>query len=262
MRTTAGAAVYRPRPRPDAERVLVCLSYCGGGTAPFRKWADALPDDTELALICYPGRESRFNTPFARNWTDLRDDVVRAAVHCLADRPYVLFGHSMGSWVAFETAVHLERIGLAVPSALVVSGGVAPDRRREGPSTLPRSDDSEEVLVTWMRELGQLTPELAAVPDLVRIAVDVLRADITVSESYRFTPGSRVSMPLRVLYGTGDATPFAEVERHWRPLANGPFQAVELPGGHFYTPEVWSKLPQWCTLPVPGSPGGASGGRR
>lgn len=254
-RTDSGTAVYRPRPRPDAARVLVCLSYCGGGTAPYRAWADALPDDTELALVCYPGRESRFTTPFARDWTALRDDVVRALVHGLADRPYVLFGHSMGSWVAFETAVELQRAGQAVPSALVVSGGVAPHRRREHPGTLPSSDADDDTLVTWMRGLGQLSPELAAVPDIVRIATEVLRADIVVSESYRCTAGARLSMPLRVLYGTDDTAPFAEVERHWRSLADGPFEAVELPGGHFYTPEVWSGLPRWCTLAVPG-PGG------
>ncbi|MDG9719802.1 thioesterase II family protein [Streptomyces sp. DH24] len=253
VQTEAGAAVHRPRPRPHAERVLVCLSYCGGGTAPFRQWADVLPDDTELALICYPGRESRFNTPFARDWTDLRDDVVRAAVRCLADRPYILFGHSMGSWVAFETAAELERLGLAVPSALVVSGGVAPGKRHEVRTTVPRSDDSEEALVRWMRDLGQMSAVVANEPELVKIAVDLLRADLAVSESYRFAEGSRVSMPLRVLYGTEDAAPFADVERHWRPLTEGAFQAVELPGGHFYTPDVWSRLPQWCTLPVPGA---------
>ncbi|MEU9349575.1 alpha/beta fold hydrolase [Streptomyces griseoloalbus] len=252
LRTAGGAAVHRPRPRPDAERVLVCLSYCGGGTAPFRQWANVLPDDVELALICYPGREARFGTPFARDWTDLRDDVVRA-VRGLTGRPYLLFGHSMGSWVAFETAAELERLGMTPPEALVVSGGVAPPRRREVPGdVVPRSDDSAEALVRWMRDLGQVSPAIAAEPELVKIAVDLLRADLAVSESYRYVPGTRVSVPLRVLYGTEDAAPFADVERHWRPLTDGPFQAVELPGGHFYTPDVWSTLPQWCVLPVPG----------
>ncbi len=253
VQTSGGAAVHRPRPRPHAERVLVCLSYCGGGTAPFRQWADVLPDDVELALICYPGREARFGTPFARVWTDLRDDVVRA-VRGLTGRPYILFGHSMGSWVAFETVAELERLGVAPPEALVVSGGVAPHRRREVPAeAVPRSDDSAEALVRWMRDLGQVSPAIAAEPELVKIAVDLLRADLAVSESYRFVPGSRVSVPLRVLYGTEDVAPFADVERHWRPLTDGAFQAVELPGGHFYTPEVWSRLPEWCTLPVPGA---------
>ncbi|MTE22542.1 alpha/beta fold hydrolase [Streptomyces sp. TRM43335] len=247
---STAAAVHRPRPRPHADRVLVCLSYCGGGTAPFRQWAKTLPDDVELALICYPGREARFGTPFARDWVALRDDVVRA-VRGLTDRPYVLFGHSMGSWMAFETAARLERLGVAPPSALVVSGGVAPHKRREVRSHVPRSDDSDEALVRWMREFGQMTAVVANEPELVKLAVELLRADLAVSESYRFVEGSRVSVPLRVLYGAEDSEPFDDVERHWRSLTDGAFEAVELPGGHFYTPDVWSRLPEWCSLPVP-----------
>ncbi|MQS06887.1 thioesterase II family protein [Streptomyces alkaliphilus] len=251
MRTEfTAAAVHRPRPRPHADRVLVCLSYCGGGTAPFRRWATTLPDNVELALICYPGREARFATPFARDWVALRDDVVRA-IRGLADRPYILFGHSMGSWMAFETTTQLERLGVTPPSALVVSGGVAPHRRRESGGHVPRSDDSDDALVRWMREFGQMTAVVANEPELVKLAVELLRADLAVSESYRFVEGSRVSVPLRVLYGAEDSEPFDRVEEHWRSLADGEFEAVELPGGHFYTPEVWSGLPQWCVLPVP-----------
>ncbi|MDG9705867.1 alpha/beta fold hydrolase [Streptomyces sp. DH37] len=252
MRTDSAAAVYRPRPRPRAGRVLVCLSYCGGGTAPFRQWAEVLPEDVELALVCYPGREARFGTPFARDWVALRDDVVRA-VRGLTGRPYILFGHSMGSWMAFETAAQLGRLGAAPPSALVVSGGVAPHRRREVRGQVPRSEDSDDALVRWMREFGQMTTVVANEPELVKLALELLRADLVVSESYRFTGGPRVSVPLRVLYGAEDSEPFAEVERHWRSLADGAFEAVELPGGHFYTPEVWSGLPRWCTLPFPGA---------
>ncbi|MFC9863916.1 MULTISPECIES: thioesterase II family protein [unclassified Streptomyces] len=249
MRTGSRAAVYRPRPRPRAGRVLVCLSYCGGGTAPFRRWAETVPDDVELALVCYPGREARFNTPFARDWVALRDDVVHA-VRGLADRPYTLFGHSMGSWVAFETAAQLDRLGVTPPSALVVSGGVAP-HRRESRTDVPRSADSDDALITWMREFGQMSAVVADEPELRKLAVELLRADLEVTESYRFVPGTRATAPLRVLYGTEDTGAFSEVERDWKSLADGGFEALELPGGHFYEPDVWATLPRWCTEAAP-----------
>ena len=52
-----GSVLIYPQPRPEAERVFVCLSFCGGGTAPMRPWARAVPDDVELVLACYPGRD-------------------------------------------------------------------------------------------------------------------------------------------------------------------------------------------------------------
>ena len=248
VRTESDAAVYRPRPRPRADRVLVCLSYCGGGTVPFRPWADTVPEDTELALICYPGREARFGTPFARDWTVLRDDVVRA-VRSLGDRPYIVFGHSMGSWLAFETVARLEHLGVTPPEALVVSGGEAPPKCHLVPDYVPRSHDSDDTIVRWMRTYGQISAAIAQEPDLVRIAVDLFRADLKVSESYRYVEGTRVSVPLRVLYGADDDEPFAEVERGWRAMTTGAYEAVELPGGHYYTPEVWSQLARRCTFP-------------
>ncbi|MBT2380615.1 thioesterase [Streptomyces sp. ISL-111] len=252
QRLSPVSSIHRPRPRPGADRVLVCLSYCGGGTAPFRGWAQETPDDLELALVCYPGREARYGTPFARDWVSLRDDVVRA-VRGIADRPYTLFGHSMGSWMAFETAAELERLGVAPPSALVVSGGVAPHRRQHR-SDVPRSTDGDEALVAWMREFGQMSAVVANEPELRDLAVELLRADLMVSESYRFVAGTRASVPLRLLYGAGDSEPFSEVERDWKSLADGGFEAFELPGGHFYEPDVWSRIPQWCatSAPVPG----------
>ncbi|MEU5720045.1 thioesterase domain-containing protein [Streptomyces sp. NPDC020403] len=246
------SAVYRPRPRPGAGRVLVCLSFCGGGTAPFRRWADVMPADVELALICYPGREMRFGTPFARDWIALRDDVVNA-VRGLTSRPYTLFGHSMGSWLAFETAAQLGRLGVPPPSALVVSGGVAPHKRQAHRAHTPRSDDGDDALVAWMRAFGQMPAVVANEPELRSIAVELLRADLAVSESYRFTEGTRASVPLRLLYGSGDTAPFAEVEADWRSLADGGFESCELPGGHFYETDVWSGLPRWCTEALPGA---------
>ncbi|MGW2183904.1 thioesterase II family protein [Streptomyces sp. NPDC001732] len=242
---SSAAAVFRPRPRPRADRVLVCLSYCGGGTAPFRQWAEVVPDDVELALICYPGREMRFGVPFARDWVALRDDAV-GAVRGLADRPYTLFGHSMGSWVAFEVVAELERLGVALPTELVVSGGTAP-HKRELRDDVPRSADSDDALVAWMREFGQMSPMVANEPELRQIAVELLRADLGVSESYRYKQGTRAKVPMRLLYGTEDAEPFSVVEQDWKSLADGGFEAYQLPGGHFYEADVWSRLPEWWT---------------
>ncbi|MFD8826508.1 thioesterase II family protein [Streptomyces sp. NPDC059605] len=239
---SSAAAVFRPRPRPRADRVLVCLSYCGGGTAPFRQWAEAVPEDVDLALICYPGREARFGVPFARDWVALRDDAVEA-VRGLADRPYTLFGHSMGSWVAFEVVAQLERLGVAPPTELVVSGGTAP-HKRELRDDVPRSSDSDDALVAWMREFGQMSPVVANEPELRRMAVELLRADLGVSESYRYARGTRARVPLRLLYGTRDAEPFPVVEQDWKSLADGGFEAHQLPGGHFYETDVWAGLPR------------------
>jgi surfactin synthase thioesterase subunit len=244
VRSATEARVIRPVPRPEAGKVLICLSYSGGGTAKFRAWAKTAPAHLEVALVCYPGREGRFTEPFARDWDELLDDVV-GAVRPVADRrPYVLFGHSLGGWVAFDTAVRLARAGAPHPDTLVVSACESPVDWPLRQSRTPHPDDSDDALLSWMRRVGQLSPLVLAEPDLREIAVELLRADMRVSRSYRHRSADRVTVPLRVLHATHDPAVSAEAAGRWRQVADGPVQIDELPGDHFYTDQIWATLPE------------------
>jgi surfactin synthase thioesterase subunit len=240
---TGGSAVLRPVSRPGAECVLVCMGYSGGGTTSFRRWARVLPESVELALVCYPGREARFNTPLVHRWDDLLADVT-SAVRPLTERPYLLFGHSLGGWVAFEVAAGLERAGAAPPEALVISSCVAPADWRNRHERAPSPTDTDSELLTWMSEVGQLPAAVLAEPDLREMAVELLRADMDVSYSYRYQPGVRTRVPTQVLHGRDDHLVPVESVRRWRLVTSGAYQVDELPGGHFYTDEVWERLPE------------------
>ncbi|HZM74977.1 MAG TPA: alpha/beta fold hydrolase [Candidatus Limnocylindrales bacterium] len=221
--------------------MLVCLSFCGGGTTSFRPWAGALAEDVDLALVCYPGRERRIAEPAMSTWTGLMDDVL-ALVRSLAHRPYVLFGHSMGAWVAFEVAAAAERDGWPAPRALIVSASSPPSRAAQERLAPPTLGASDEQVLDWMRRVGQLSELIIADPGLRALTLELFRADRRASDSYEFTPGRMVRAPLQVLSGVDD--PQVTDEGGWRALAAGDYRFDKLPGGHFYTPEIWAQLPR------------------
>jgi surfactin synthase thioesterase subunit len=239
---TGTRLLVRPLPRPQAGRALVCIGYSGGGTAPFRRWAPLLPEDTELVLVCYPGREGRFGEPFATDWDELCDEVVDALAKQI-ERPFVLFGHSMGAAMAFEVAARLERSGRG-PTGLVVSASESPTDWQEKIDRPPSARQSDEELLEWMTTVGQLPREFLAEPELVAIAIDLLRADLAVSASYRYVPGTTVRAPMQVLYGVDDGRNAEAQAKRWVSLAAGEVTVDELPGGHFYVPEIWAALPE------------------
>jgi surfactin synthase thioesterase subunit len=242
VRDRFSTGIMWPAPRPDATQVLVCFGYCGGGTVPFRLWHTVLSETVDLALVCYPGRERRIAEPPAHTFDELVQDAL-ASVYPLAHRPYVLFGHSMGAWVAFEVAVHLERSAAPPPQALIVSASTAPSLAEREQARPPRADTDDEELLDWMRRAGQLPELILAEPDLRQFAVDLFRADKLASESYRFRPGSTVRAPMQVLRGVDDDEIDAD-DAAWSALAAGPCRIDRLPGGHFYTHEVWAALPR------------------
>lgn len=250
VRTPTDSRVQWPVRRPGAGRVLVCLSYCGGGTAAFRAWARHLPSDVDLALICYPGREGRYSVPFATDWSSLLTDVL-GALREVATRPYVLFGHSMGAWVAFDAAVRAECLGLRPPSALIVSASDSPSRHRSRREGRPAVADTDDDLLSWLTRVGQLPAEILADADLRQMAVELLRADLRMSSTYRYEPGVRVQAPVQVIHGADDPLAPAEAARRWREQAAGPFSVTALPGGHFYTGDDWARLPRHFTALSP-----------
>ncbi len=238
--------VVRPARIPGAARTLICLGFCGGGTGPYLSWTGAMPPGTELAAVCYPGREGRFAEEFARDWDELARDTV-AAVESAADRPYALFGHSMGGWMAFDVASRIADRGGPGPGALIVSSANAPSRGLTPQDMFPARQDPDGSLLDWMRSFGLLPRHVLAEPELLEIAVELMRADIRVRDSFYYREGATVAVPLQLFTGKADPAIAPCSAGQWRKLTSGTFRHDELPGGHFYTPEVWASLPTRMT---------------
>jgi surfactin synthase thioesterase subunit len=238
--------VLWPAPRPDATRVLVCFGFCGGGTSAFRSWVHAVPADVDLALVCLPGRERRIAEPPAQRWDDLMTEAL-TSLRSVVSRPYVLFGHSLGAWVAFDAAVHMEQSGGPRPSALVVSASNPPSRAARERRQAPSSQTSDAELLDWLCRVGQLPAAIVADPALCQLALDLFRADKRAAESYAWVPGTTVRCPMLLLRADDDI--FVEpADTAWSALASGPYRYERLPGGHFYTPDIWAELPHHMGL--------------
>jgi surfactin synthase thioesterase subunit len=238
-------ALVRPRQVPDARRTLVCLGFCGGGAGVYLRWADSMPPGTELAAVCYPGREGRFMEDFAADWDALAEDAL--AVVTAVEGPYVLFGHSMGGWMAFDVASRIEERGGRAPEALVVSAANAPSFGLTVRDMFPAQQDTDEQLMDWMRTFGLLPEHVLGDPDLAQMALELMRADIRVRDTFYHREGAKVSTPLQILSGTDDDIIDQHVAEHWRKLSTSDVRHDVLPGGHFYTPDIWRGLPSRIT---------------
>jgi pyochelin biosynthesis protein PchC len=211
---------------------LVCFAHSGGSATAFHGWAAAVPPGVELLAVQYPGRSDRIADP-------LVDDVVEMAGHVAAelyrlpDRDQVLFGHSLGAVVAYETALLLRDRGRE-PRMLCLSSSLPPGQMaNRSIHTAPDEEFWDELCA-----LGGIDPAVAQDLELRELVTPAIRSDLRAHATYRPRADAKpLSCPVRCFHGVGD--PLVDEQRlpEWAAVTSGEFTLRIRPGGHFHVTE-------------------------
>ncbi|CAL9648786.1 thioesterase [Streptomyces sp. DH-12] len=227
--TAASLWLRRYRPDETAAVRLFCFPHGGGSASAYVALTRELAPWVEAVAVQYPGRQDRRGEPFLTS-VDATVDALLPVLREAADRPYALFGHSLGATLAYEAARRLSGAGRP-PAHLFVSGRRSPSLPRRDMAYL-RDDDA---LIAEVAKMQGCDPRLLQEKELLEMVLPPLRNDARMADGYRPRPDPALTVPLTVL--TGDADPHVPVEeaRAWRDVApDGSLDLHVLPGGHFY----------------------------
>lgn len=197
----------------------------------FRNWLAALPPAADPLPLVLPGRATRLRERCFRRIRELASSLV-VGLDGLLDRPFVLFGHSLGALVAFELAREMRRKRAPLPIHIFVSSRRGPRLREPGPDVhlLPDAAFVEEV----QRRYDAIPGEVLREPELMELLLPTLRADFEMLETYEYATEEPLDCPITAIGGLEDSrAPLASLEA-WRLETRGPFQIHRFPGGHFY----------------------------
>jgi medium-chain acyl-[acyl-carrier-protein] hydrolase len=220
-----------PVSRPDALVRLFCLPHAGGGTAAYVALARLLPGTIDVRLVRLPGRETRLQERPHRRVAPCVADAV-AAIEPLLDRPFALFGHSLGAVLAFELARRLEEERCPQPVHLFVSGRRAPHLPDPEP---PLSQLPDEGFVAELRRRYDGIPQTVAdTPELLELFLPILRADCEVLDTYAYVERGPLPVPISAFAGAADRRVATAELEGWGRHTSRVFRARVMPGAHFY----------------------------
>lgn len=237
---TGTAWIKCPRPNPQARLRLFCFPYAGGAASLFRTWADRLPDTVEVCAIQLPGREERHREPL---FTDLPSLIAALSADFTAflDRPFALFGHSVGALVCFELTRHLRQQNDPMPLHLFAAGRRAPQLPDTTPALHNLPDDR---FIAELRSYNG-TPEIVLQnAELMDLFLPILRADFALNETYRYTAQLPLNCPISALGGLADHTVSLDSLKAWQMQTTASFDLQMFPGGHFFLKDAQDQLLQ------------------
>lgn len=242
--TSSSAAIAHVAPRTDPWLTclrsvarpnlrLICFPHAGGSANSYRGWAEKLPRDVELYAVELPGRQRRFGEPLVSDLETVLDNLERS-LEALDALPFVFFGHSLGALVCFELARRLRARGRRGPLYLYVSGATAPQLRS---SDEPMSDLPDDAFLERLSRLGGLPSEVLAHRELVELVLPILRADVTMAETWTSPAEAPLDTGITVFNGSNDTGVSQADAQAWQQQTSLGLAVHEFEGDHFFIRE-------------------------
>lgn len=209
---------------------LFCFPYASGRALIYRSWLNSFPIHIEVVPVELPGRGTRISEPLFRRLSPLLSSLT-AAMEPYLDRPFALFGHSLGGLLGFELARTLLEQRNLRPEHLFISGCRAPQMPSAVSDTynLPHDEFIERI-----RHLDGTPAEVLETPELLELLLPILRADFELYDTYQFESLPLLTCPISAFGGLKDIIVSPEQLDGWKVHTTGPFNRRMFPGGHFY----------------------------
>ncbi|HLO86793.1 MAG TPA: thioesterase domain-containing protein [Nostocaceae cyanobacterium] len=220
------------KPNPRAELRLFCLPYAGGSAMIYRTWGNYLPSTIEVCPVELPGRGKQIkSSPYDK--LEPLVEVLAENIQQYLDKPFAIFGHSLGGLISFEFCRFLRSEFNLRPVHLFVSACKSPQIIR---TEKPVWELSYAELVDKMRRLNGTPEEILQNQELLQLFIPIWRADFAILDNYIYTHQPVFNFPISVFGGLKDDITVDNLQA-WQEHTTS-FYLRMFEGNHFYINSV------------------------
>jgi surfactin synthase thioesterase subunit len=219
-----------PKPNINADLRLICFPYAGGSASTFLSWIQTLPPNVELIIIQAPGRGARIGELAYSDMHILINDLVEIIPDFL-NKPYIFFGHSLGSRIAFELMNQLKILNHSLPQHFIASGSRGPQIQclKNPIYNLPR-----EEFIAELKRLNGTPQAVLENKELMDLFLPLLKADFEIADRYLYRGNVRFNCDVSVFGGEDDIDINLSMLNSWGDFFTSDAEVHFLPGNHFF----------------------------
>ncbi|HDR8111924.1 TPA: thioesterase, partial [Bacillus cereus] len=210
---------------------LFCLPYAGGSEVIYYRWKKYLNPSIKLEPIKLKARGERFNEKFYETLEEAVEDTFQNIKGEIIDDEYAIYGHSMGSLLAYELYYKISSKNLRTPKHMFFSGGKSPSilRREKQLHMLSDKEFIKEVI-----DLGGTPKKLAENEELLQLFIPILRSDFKIIENYIYRDKKeKLQCDISILNGKEEHITIEEMLA-WKNHVDKELKIYNLEGNHFF----------------------------
>lgn len=212
--------------------IIFVIPFAGGSSRSFHGWHTQ--ENYEFVFIDMPGKGNREGEKLLNHFGEMVEEGYAQITHYLEVHPtdrYFIWGHSMGSYLAFEIVRQMEQTRQKTPACLIMSGTMPPECFTGYALKEYMADDDK--FLQYIVSFGLVSAKIAGSRIFRTKFLPAVKKDYEALLEYRKCSGILLEQPAIIMNGKDDE--FTEEMVHkWKTYFEISPEFLWFEGGHFF----------------------------
>lgn len=211
---------------------LFCLPYAGASETVFYEWKNYIHPMIKLCPIELKGRGRRIREPLYNKIDEAVEDILFNIKEEIENYDYAIYGHSMGSLLAYELYYKIVDMELRKPNHIFFSGYGAPNTKQDKLNKFSTLSDWE--FISKISEYGGMSKKVLENKELIKLILPILRGDCKIIEQYKYREREeKINCNITIFNGKEDTIDMDDLLA-WNQHTSKGFKILNFKGNHFF----------------------------